>query len=364
VRPLLAITLVVVPLAAPAPTIRAVSVPHTAIVGKQWQATVSVLPPTRGTLRAGGPATLTARLVPTARRGVYRASLTFARTGNWTISVKAGSRSVRLGTVQVDVARDPLLVDPFAVAVEPSGSLLVGQLHGGTLVRLRPGGRAVTVAARDSLTDVTTAPDGTVYAAAVDSDRVLRLESGRLVPFGPAVGDVTSVAADGAGNVYVAQYDGRILRVGPDGTVSTIAGTGKEGFGGDGGPATAATLFHPHGVAVGPGAVYVADTENRRIRRIDLASGTISTLSATVGVVVSVAVAQDGRVYAADLVRDGAGGGVSVTTAAGRTTRLSTTEANGVAVGPDGSLYANEEQAKRIIRLRPGTRTWETIARG
>src|SRR3990172_4319618 len=59
------------------------------------------------------------------------------------------------------------------------------------------------------------------------------------------------VAVDGQGNLFIADTDHhRVRRVSVDGTMSTVAGDGTPGFGGDGGPATSAQLFEPHGVAV------------------------------------------------------------------------------------------------------------------
>ena len=59
--------------------------------------------------------------------------------------------------------------------------------------------------------------------------------------------------------------------------VHHIAGTGEQGYGGDGGPARLATLSGPKGIAYAPdGSLYVADTENHIVRRIDLKSGTIT----------------------------------------------------------------------------------------
>ena len=79
------------------------------------------------------------------------------------------------------------------------------------------------------------------------------------------------VAVDGLGNLYIADAPGqRIRRVGVDGIITTIAGTGAFGFNGDGGAATAAQLYYPRGVALdAAGAVYVADSYNQRVRRID-----------------------------------------------------------------------------------------------
>ncbi len=70
------------------------------------------------------------------------------------------------------------------------------------------------------------------------------------------------------------------------------------------------------------GALYIADTENRRIRRVDLATGRITTFGGDVGITVSLAVGPDGSIYSADVVRDGAGGGVTRTTPDGETTRI------------------------------------------
>ena len=90
----------------------------------------------------------------------------------------------------------------------------------------------------------------------------------------------SGVALDGAGNVYIADtFNHRIRKVDPLGIITTIAGTGDFGFGGDDGPATRARLRFPRGVAVdGAGNVYIADTDNHRIRKVD-SSGTMTTFA-------------------------------------------------------------------------------------
>ena len=69
------------------------------------------------------------------------------------------------------------------------------------------------------------------------------------------------VAADAAGNVYVAdERNDRVRKIDASGTITTLAGTGTRGYAGDGGPATEARLYYPRGVAVdAAGNVYVAD---------------------------------------------------------------------------------------------------------
>ena len=96
----------------------------------------------------------------------------------------------------------------------------------------------------------------------------------------------SGVAADGAGNVYIADSTNhRIRKVDPSGVITTIAGNGPSGgsgsYGGDGGPAVDAQLSFPFGVVVdSAGNLYIADAGNRRIRKID-STGTITTIAGT-----------------------------------------------------------------------------------
>ncbi len=90
----------------------------------------------------------------------------------------------------------------------------------------------------------------------------------------------SGLAADAAGNLYIADtYNYLIRKVDTAGTITTVAGNGIIGFSGDGGPATSARLAYPSGVAVdASGNLYIADTYNYRIRKVDTA-GTITTVA-------------------------------------------------------------------------------------
>lgn len=99
---------------------------------------------------------------------------------------------------------------------------------------------------------------------------------------GPAtdawLSDNWSVAVDGAGNLFIGDGS-RVRKVDVTGTITTVAGTNVWGYGGDGGPATDARLYRVRGLAVdGAGQLYIADSENSRIRKVD-AAGIITTVA-------------------------------------------------------------------------------------
>jgi sugar lactone lactonase YvrE len=87
---------------------------------------------------------------------------------------------------------------------------------------------------------------------------------------------------DASGSIYFADWGNvRIRKVAvSSGDISTVAGNGSEGYSGDGGPATAAQLYYPYGVAVdAAGNIYIADDANDRIRRVTVSTGDIDTVA-------------------------------------------------------------------------------------
>jgi sugar lactone lactonase YvrE len=92
------------------------------------------------------------------------------------------------------------------------------------------------------------------------------------------------LAIDGSGSVYIADSgNNRVRRIdGATGIITTVAGNGTAAFAGDGGPATSASLNNPAAVAVdAAGTLYIADAGNNRIRRVDAGTGIITTLAGT-----------------------------------------------------------------------------------
>lgn len=129
------------------------------------------------------------------------------------------------------------------------------------------------------------------------------------------------LVVDRDGTIYIADAGNhRIRRVTTDGVISTWAGTGDGGHGGDGGPAIEAQLNHPSAIAMdGEGSLFIADFSNHRIRKIT-AAGVITTIAGTgdpkyngdgipateanIGEPTGVAVSRDGYVYVSDQVND------------------------------------------------------------
>ncbi|MFF5633749.1 RICIN domain-containing protein [Streptomyces sp. NPDC012825] len=149
---------------------------------------------------------------------------------------------------------------PYAIAVDGSGTLYVSD-HGNHRIR--------KVTAEGTITTIA----GT-GSAGYKGDGVPATSAQLNWP--------RSVAVDGAGTVYVADSSNhRVRGITADGTISTVAGTGRAGFGGDGGPAASAQLNNPFGLAVdGDGTLYVAEFNGHRVRRIT-ADGKISTVAGT-----------------------------------------------------------------------------------
>lgn len=86
-----------------------------------------------------------------------------------------------------------------------------------------------------------------------------------------------ALAVDSAGNLYIATTS-QVLKIDQNGLLTLVAGSGVSGFSGDGGPATNASLANPLGVAVdGRGNIFIADQANNRIRKVAAGSGTITT---------------------------------------------------------------------------------------
>lgn len=96
------------------------------------------------------------------------------------------------------------------------------------------------------------------------------------------LGQVFGVDRDAAGNLYIVEYTNHVWRITPNGIISALAGDGQKGSKGDGGPAIDAQLNVPHSLAVDPsGDVYIADTGNYKVRKIDGKTGVITTFAGT-----------------------------------------------------------------------------------
>lgn len=190
------------------------------------------------------------------------------------------------------------------------------------------------------------------------------------------------LAVGGDGSLYVADTGNhRIRKVSPDGQIATLAGTGDCGYGGDGGTAGCAVLARPRGVFVAPdGSVYVGDTENHRVRRVE-ADGTITTVAgsgiqgyrgdgdlavrAALAWPRGVVVAAGGWIYVADcgnsvIRRVGPDGVVHTVAGTGRegyggdggpANEAALADPHGLFLAADGSLYVGEPRNHRVRKV-------------
>ena len=150
------------------------------------------------------------------------------------------------------------LVRPLAVAVGPGGEIYIAE--GNRVREVRRGGRIATFAGTG--------------AAGFSGDGGPATMAQLNMPQG--------LAADSAGNIYIADtLNHRVRRVAVDGTIMTVAGVGEAGYSGDGGPASQARLHLPIGLAVGFGdSLFIADMGNDVVRQVGL-DGAIRTVGGT-----------------------------------------------------------------------------------
>ncbi|MBD2702914.1 SMP-30/gluconolactonase/LRE family protein [Spirosoma sp. BT702] len=155
-------------------------------------------------------------------------------------------------------ATNASLAYPISVAIDTSGNQYIVDSDNNRIRKVTTSGIITTVAGTG--TPGFSGDGGPATAASLDNPN--------------------SVAVDSLGNLYIADFNNhRIRKVATSGVITTVAGSGTFGFGGDGGPATSAKLWYPRGVAVdGKGNLYIADFYNYRIRKVDTL-GIITTVA-------------------------------------------------------------------------------------
>ena len=213
-----------------------------------------------------------------------------------------------------DAAVAAQLRSPFGVTPDGAGNLYIADSFNNRIRKVDAAGVITTVAgdgtsdyggdggpAVDAQLDfpVGVAPDGAgnLYIADQNNHRIRKVDSAGVITTvvgdgeygysgdgGPAaaaqLGFPDGVTLDGAGNLYFADvHNRRIRKVDSAGVITTVAGNGTRGYSGDGGPAVEARLRFPQSVALdGAGNLYIADTYNHRIRKVD-AGGVITTVA-------------------------------------------------------------------------------------
>ncbi len=277
-----------------------------------------------------------------------------------TISTVAGSGQFKFAGDD-GPATSASLNNPSSVAVDSSGYLYIADEFNNRIRKVSPGGIITTVAGEgmfgfsgdggsatsarlDSPKGVALDAAGNLYIADTDNARIRKVSpdgiintvagGGEIFPGNGDGGPATSasldsavgVAVDTAGNLYIAERgSARIRKVSFVGIITTVAGNGTFGFSGDGGPATSAQLDFPVDVAVdAAGNLYIADTDNHRIRKVD-SGGIITTV---------------------------AGNGVdSFSGDSGPATDASIDLPSGVAVDAAGNLFINDTYNFRIRKV-------------
>jgi len=357
-------------------------------------------------------------------------------TGTGTITKVAGTGGTGYGG-DGGPATQAQLANPFAVAVDGTGNLYIADPGNNRVRKVAAGSGTITTVAGTGVagyggdggpatqallsapTFVAVDGAGNLYIVDLNNNRVRKVSTGTGTittvagtgvagysgDNGPAtqaqLANAAGVVVDGAGNLYIADNgNNRVRKVSTgSGTITMIAGTGLNGYGGDGGPATQAQLASPSGIAVdGAGNLYIADTNNNRVREVvggggNFTPGAITTVAgmgspgyggdggpatqAMLGNPDRIAIDSGGNLYIADAgnnrVRKVAAGSGTITTVVGiggsgsggdggLATQAQLTSPAGVVVDGAGNLYIADNGNNRVRKVAAGSGLITTVA--
>ncbi len=216
---------------------------------------------------------------------------------------------------------------PSAVVLDGAGNFYIADSNHDRI-------RMVCAAAGPAPFGITCTKAGYIYTVAGNSGISGYAGDGQLsTSAGVELHAPAGLAIDGAGNLYIADTGNNVIRKisAASGIITTIAGTAARGFSGDGGPATAAQLYSPTGVALDlAGNLFIADSKNNRIRAICAASSPIYGVACSPGNVVTVA------------------GGGSALGDGGAATAATLTRPYTIALDPSGNLYVADSGNNRV----------------
>jgi len=232
-------------------------------------------------------------------------------TESWIITTVVGTGERGFGG-DGGLAERALLNGPFDVGFDADGNLYFSDTFNHRIRRV------------DAQTGIITTCAGSGEAG-YSGDRGPAIRAQLNEPYG--------IAVDSAANVYIADRHNHCVRLldSVTGVITTFAGNGTSGFGGDRGPGSRAGMVEPNGLALDPAQrrLFIADVADHRVRVVDLATGTISTFAGT-----------------GEATHSGDGGPAAAAGVHG---------ARAVKVAPNGTVYILERQGSTLRAVDPRT---------